>query len=89
MKKNVGNLDAVLRTILAGLLIYVGLVALDGARGEILGILIFLAAGVVWALVPLIDRRDGTRRAARVATWIGIGALAGLVVFTVWGYAVL
>lgn len=60
-----------------------------GTIGEILGILIFLAAGVVWALVPLIDRRDGTRRAARVATWIGIGALAGLVVFTVWGYAVL
>ena len=61
-----------------------------GVAGEILALTLVAVGGVVWAVVPLFDRSDGqTPRMARVATWVGVAAVAGLVILTVWGYAAL
>jgi cytochrome b6 len=60
-----------------------------GATGEIIGILLFTAGGIVWALVPLFDRRDKGQNVARIATWIGFIALATIIILTAWGYAAL
>jgi hypothetical protein len=46
--KNVGNLDAFLRLLLSGYLVYLGLFVLDGAKGSLLGILVALIS-----LMPL------------------------------------
>ena len=42
MKRNVGNLDAIFRLILGGMLVFVGLYVLDGYRGKVIGILVAL-----------------------------------------------
>ncbi len=42
MKKNVGNLDAILRFIFGCFLIYLGLFLLDGLQGNWLGIIVAL-----------------------------------------------
>lgn len=59
---------------------------IPGTAGEIVGILAFGLAGLVWALVPLADTGSGRPRMAKAGTWIGVAALAGLVILTVWGY---
>jgi cytochrome b6 len=58
-----------------------------GTSGEILGLVISAVGGAVWAAVPLFDRSSQERISSRVATWIGILALAGVIILTVWGYA--
>jgi quinol-cytochrome oxidoreductase complex cytochrome b subunit len=45
--------------------------------------------GLVVAVIPLYDTREAPPHRARVATWIGGVLIAGLVVFTVWGYMAL
>jgi quinol-cytochrome oxidoreductase complex cytochrome b subunit len=57
-----------------------------GIEGEMLGIVGFGLAGVVWALVPFLDAPDG--RGARARFWSVIGVLAMLyvVVFTLLVY---
>jgi hypothetical protein len=47
MKKNVGNVDAILRIILGIFILWLGLVQLNGLEGRISGILI-----AMFALVP-------------------------------------
>lgn len=51
--------------------------------GELVGMGLFGLAGTVWALVPLWD--TGSR--GRIANYVGLGALIGLIVLTIWGYA--
>ena len=62
---------------------------LPGTIGEIVGIMIFTAGGIIWGLIPLFDLREAGPRLARATTWVGIGALVGLIGLTVWGYAAL
>jgi len=59
---------------------------LPGMAGEILGIVLFTAGGILWGLVPLFDTSSKNGRRARAATWFGLAMLAGLVVLTIWGY---
>lgn len=60
-----------------------------GAVGEILGIVLAAIGGLIWAVVPLFDRSSDNRTMSRIGTLIGVFALAGLVVLTIWGYAAL
>ncbi|MCB2154642.1 cytochrome bc complex cytochrome b subunit [bacterium] len=57
--------------------------------GELVGIGIFTIGGILWALIPLYDKDSKRAQRAKVATWFGLGALAGLVVLTIWGYVAL
>lgn len=62
---------------------------LPGAVGEVAGMVLLGLAGLVVALIPLYDTRESPPHRARVATWIGVVLIAGLAVFTVWGYMAL
>ncbi|HJZ79603.1 MAG TPA: hypothetical protein VKD91_04635 [Pyrinomonadaceae bacterium] len=57
-----------------------------GATGEALGIALFTAGLLLWALIPLYDTSTKFGRRARNATWLGVLALAGLIITTIWGY---
>lgn len=60
-----------------------------GMTGEVLGIGLFTIGGIVWGLIPLYDKDSKNEMRARVATWIGFGAIVGLIGLTIWGYAAL
>jgi cytochrome b6 len=57
-----------------------------GLEGEMLGIVGFGAAGLVWALVPFLDAADGRGARARLWSVIGVLAMAYVVAFTVLVY---
>ena len=44
LQKNVSNLDAILRFLLGGFLVFLGLVILKGIRGNLVGILVSLCS---------------------------------------------
>jgi quinol-cytochrome oxidoreductase complex cytochrome b subunit len=56
-----------------------------GLEGELVGIVGIGIAGVVWALVPFLDRRAGGGR-TRWWTWLGTAAVIYIVVFTLLMY---
>jgi cytochrome b6 len=62
---------------------------LPGPPGEILGIVLFTAGGVLWGVIPLYDVSSANGRRARHATWIGLAALISLIALTIWGYLAL
>jgi cytochrome b6 len=53
--------------------------------GELVGILVFGAAGALWLLLPFFDR-DGRGRMQRWITGIGVFALAYIAAMTAYGY---
>jgi quinol-cytochrome oxidoreductase complex cytochrome b subunit len=53
--------------------------------GELVGILVFGAAGAIWLLLPFFDR-DGQGRTQRWITGVGVFALAYIAAMTVYGY---
>jgi quinol-cytochrome oxidoreductase complex cytochrome b subunit len=53
--------------------------------GELVGILVFGAAGAIWLLLPFFDR-DGRGRMQRWITGVGVFALAYIVAMTAYGY---
>jgi cytochrome b6 len=53
--------------------------------GEVVGVLAFGVAGVLWTLLPFLDQ-DGRGRAQRWVTGAGIFALAYIAAMTVYGY---
>lgn len=53
--------------------------------GEVLGILAFGAAGLVWFLLPFFDS-EGRGRSARFVLGAGIFALTYIVAMTAYGY---
>jgi len=57
-------------------------------EGEKLAILGFLAGGLLWMLVPFLDRRAGREEKSPLWTWIGLGLAAYIVVMTVLTYTV-
>ncbi len=59
-----------------------------GIEGEVIGILGFALGGVFFLLIPLLDRRSARGEPSRLFTWIGIGIILYIVVFTYLGYTV-
>ncbi|MGA8311683.1 MAG: hypothetical protein WB755_16740, partial [Terriglobales bacterium] len=53
--------------------------------GEVIGILVFGAAGVIWTLLPFLER-NGKGRSQRWILGAGIFALAYMASMTVYGY---
>ena len=49
---------------------------------------IFTVGALLWVVLPLYDNSAVRARRARIATWFGVAALAGLIVLTLWGYLV-
>lgn len=56
-----------------------------GIAGELVGVLVFGAAGMIWTLLPFCDRTDRARP-SRLLTGAGVFALSYMVVMTVYGY---
>jgi quinol-cytochrome oxidoreductase complex cytochrome b subunit len=54
-------------------------------EGEMLGVLTFAAAAILWTLLPFFDR-DGSRRVQAWITGAGIFAVAYIVGMTIFGY---
>ena len=57
-----------------------------GIEGEIVGILGFGLGGLFLLLIPVLDRRTARGQPSRLFTWIGIGIILFMVLFTVLGY---
>jgi len=57
-----------------------------GIEGEIVGILGFGLGGLFLLLVPILDRRTARGEPSRLFTWIGIGIILFMVLFTILGY---
>ena len=57
-----------------------------GFEGETIGVLAFGVAGVFLLLLPFIDRRAAAARRSPLITWIGIGLITYLAVFTAMSY---
>lgn len=54
--------------------------------GEVLGILVFSAAGLLWTLVPFWDRETKRGRRARFLTYVGIVAVVFIISLTIVGW---
>jgi len=56
-------------------------------EGELVGIIGFTFGGLIWFLVPFLDRKaDPRSKVSRFFTWFGIGLVAYIVIMTIWGY---
>jgi len=60
---------------------------IPGLTGEIFGMVTFTAILIFWAVIPLFDRESNGGRRARITAWVGYLLLAGMLIFTIWGYA--
>lgn len=54
--------------------------------GDVLGVLVFGAAGLFWLLVPFLDRGHPKGKIGRLFTWIGVLAVLYIAGMTVVGY---
>ena len=54
--------------------------------GEVLGILLFGIAGLLWMLVPFWDRKSSRGETNRMIPYIGIGVILYILVFTILGW---
>ena len=54
--------------------------------GEVLGIGLFGVAGLIWLLVPFWDRKSARGLRGRAISYIGIGVVAYILVFTILGW---
>lgn len=54
--------------------------------GEVLGVLLFAAAGILWTLVPFWDRKSARGQKNRLITVLGIVAVLYILVFTIIGW---
>jgi hypothetical protein len=68
MEKNVGNLDAAIRILLAIFLIYLGLFILGGLEGNIFGIIV--------ALVSIVPAYFAVTRKCIVFKWLNISSIS-------------
>ncbi|MDE2059853.1 MAG: cytochrome bc complex cytochrome b subunit [candidate division NC10 bacterium] len=55
-------------------------------EGEVLGVLGFSLGGLFLLLVPFLDKRSASGEPSPLFRWIGIGIIAYIVIFTVFGY---
>ena len=56
-----------------------------GIEGEVVGILVFMIGGLLFFIVPVIDKVPGSRT-SRIVTWAGVFAVAFIVFMTVLAY---
>ena len=54
--------------------------------GEVLGVLLFGAAGLLWVLVPFWDRRSSRGQKNRLMNYIGIAIVIYILIFTILGW---
>ena len=54
--------------------------------GEILGILLFGVAGILWLLVPFWDRKSSRGEKSRLVTYIGLFVVIYITIFTILGW---
>jgi quinol-cytochrome oxidoreductase complex cytochrome b subunit len=54
--------------------------------GEVLGIALFGIAGVLWVLVPVLDRKSSHHEHTKTVTYIGIVVIAYIVLLTILGW---
>jgi len=54
--------------------------------GEVLGIGLFGAAGLIWLLIPFWDRKTARGQRNRAISYIGIGVLLYVILFTILGW---
>ncbi len=54
--------------------------------GEVLGIVLFGVAGLLWMLVPLWDRRSARGERNRVITYVGLLVVGYVILFTILGW---
>lgn len=59
---------------------------LPGAAGEFLGIGLFSVAIVLLLIIPFLDPDSKNGKRAKMATYVGLGLLFGLILTTIWGY---
>lgn len=57
-------------------------------EGETLGVLMFAIGGILWCLIPFWDKETPGGKRGRIITYIGIGVVIYIVVFTILGYTV-
>jgi cytochrome b6 len=55
-------------------------------EGEVFGIMFFTVGGIIWALVPFLDRKSAAGQRAKLFTLFGILVLLFIIVMTVLGY---
>ena len=55
-------------------------------EGELFGIIVFSIGGIVWALIPLFDRRSNREEKSPLITAFGVFVVAFIVVMTFLGY---
>jgi cytochrome b6 len=54
--------------------------------GEVVGILAFALAGILWTLIPFWDRKSSRGERNRLVSYAGIFAMMYIIVFTILGY---
>lgn len=54
--------------------------------GEVLGVVLFSLAGLLWVLVPFLDRGSPTGRRNRTITYIGIFIVVYIIILTILGW---
>jgi quinol-cytochrome oxidoreductase complex cytochrome b subunit len=59
-----------------------------GMDGEVLGVLLFAVAGILWTIVPFLDRGSARGRGARTLTYAGVAVVVYVIVLTIIGYLV-
>jgi quinol-cytochrome oxidoreductase complex cytochrome b subunit len=57
-----------------------------GLEGEMLGVMAFSIAGLLAFLVPVLDRRTARGEPSKLFVWLGLAAIAYVIVLTVLGY---
>jgi quinol-cytochrome oxidoreductase complex cytochrome b subunit len=55
-------------------------------EGELFGIILFTLGGLIWALVPFLDRKSLVNQRSRLFFWFGVLVVAFIVVMTILGY---
>ncbi len=53
-------------------------------EGEVVGILGFSLAGILFLMIPFLDRQTARGRPSKLFTWIGIGIIVYILVLTYW-----
>ena len=57
-------------------------------EGELFGILVFSLGGLIWALVPFLDRRSADNKESKLYRYFGYFVLLFVIVMTIYGYMV-